>query len=163
MIISLIVAVSENNVIGKDNKLPWKLSSDLKRFKYYTKGKAVIMGRKTFDSIGKPLPDRINIILSKQKDYKPEKTVVFSDLSAAFNFAADNGLEEVFVIGGSNIYEQTLDLADRIYLTKVHTEIEGGDSTFPEIDMTEWDIVDEESVKKDEVNQYDSTFYLLEQ
>jgi dihydrofolate reductase len=163
MIISLIVAVSENNVIGKDNKLPWKLSSDLKRFKYYTKGKAVIMGRKTYESIGNALPDRINIILTHQKGFKPEKTVVFSDLSAAFNFAGDNDLEEVFVIGGSNIYDQTIGLADRIYLTKVHTEIEGGDSFFPEIDMGEWDIVDEETVKKDEKNQFDSTFYLLEQ
>src|SRR5690554_2907018 len=107
MIISLIVAVSENGVIGKNNELPWKLSSDLKRFKYYTKGKAVIMGRKTFESIGQPLSDRINIILSKQKGFKPEKTLVFSDLSDAFNFAADNNLEEVFVIGGADIYEQT--------------------------------------------------------
>jgi dihydrofolate reductase len=163
MIISLIVAVSENNVIGKDNQLPWKLSADLKRFKYYTKGKAVIMGRKTYESIGNPLPDRINIVLTHQKGFKPEKTVVFSDLSSAFNFAADNGLEEVFVIGGSNIYEQTFALADRIYLTKVHTEIEGGDSFFPEINMDDWDIVDEESVKKDDKNQFDSTFYLLEQ
>lgn len=163
MIISLIVAVSENNVIGKGNQLPWKLSADLRRFKYYTKGKAIIMGRKTYESIGKPLSDRINIILTHQKDYKPEKTVVFSDLSSAFNFAGDNGLEEVFVIGGVDLYKQTIDLADRIYLTKVHTEIEDGDVFFPEIDMKDWDIIDEESVKKDEINQFDSTFYLLEQ
>lgn len=162
MIISLIVAVSENGVIGKDNELPWKLSSDLKRFKYYTKGKAVIMGRKTFESIGNPLPDRINIILSKTKGYKPEKTLVFAEISDAMNFAADNQLEEVFVIGGANLYEQTFDIADRIYLTKVHAQIEG-DAYFPEVNMEEWDIVDEEHVAKDDKNQYDSTFYLLEQ
>lgn len=162
MIISLIVAVSENGVIGKNNELPWKLSSDLKRFKYYTKGKAVIMGRKTFESIGQPLSERINIILSKKKGYKPEKTLVFSELSDAFNFAADNNLEEVFVIGGADIYEQTFALADRIYLTKVHTTVDG-DAHFPEVNMEEWDIVDEEFVAKDDKNQFDSTFYLLEQ
>lgn len=162
MIISLIVAVSENGVIGKNNELPWKLSSDLKRFKYYTKGKAVIMGRKTFESIGQPLSERINIVLSKKKGYKPEKTLVFSELSDAFNFAADNNLEEVFVIGGADIYEQTFALADRIYLTKVHTTVDG-DAHFPEVNMEEWDIVDEEFVAKDEKNQFDSTFYLLEQ
>lgn len=162
MIISLIVAVAENGVIGKNNELPWKLSSDLRRFKYYTKGKAVIMGRKTFESIGQPLSERINIILSKQKDFKPEKTLVFSDLSDAFNFAADNNLEEVFVIGGADIYEQTFDLADRIYLTRVHTQVDG-DAHFPEVNMEEWDIVDEEFVPKDDKNQFDSTFYLLEQ
>lgn len=162
MIISLIVAVSENGVIGKNNELPWKLSSDLKRFKYYTKGKAVIMGRKTFESIGQPLSERINIVLSKKKGYKPEKTLVFSELSDAFNFAADNNLEEVFVLGGADIYEQTFALADRIYLTKVHTTVDG-DAHFPEVNMEEWDIVDEEFVAKDEKNQFDSTFYLLEQ
>lgn len=162
MIISLIVAVSENGVIGKNNELPWKLSSDLKRFKYYTKGKAVIMGRKTFESIGQPLSERINIVLSKKKGYKPEKTLVFSELSDAFNFAADNNLEEVFVIGGADIYEQTFALADRIYLTKVHTTVDG-DAHFPEVNMEEWDIVDEEFVAKDDKNQFDSTFYLLEQ
>lgn len=162
MIISLIVAVSENGVIGKDNELPWKLSSDLKRFKYYTKGKAVVMGRKTFESIGQPLSERINIILSKKKGYQPEKTLVFNNLSDAFNFAADNQLEEVFIIGGADIYEQTFDLADRIYLTRVHTKVEG-DAYFPEVILDEWDIVDDEFVPKDDKNQYDSTFYLLEQ
>lgn len=163
MIISLIVAVSENGVIGKGNKLPWKLSADLKRFKYYTKGKAVIMGRKTYESIGHILPDRINIILSQDKMYKPEKTIVFSAISDAINFVADNNLEEVFIIGGANIYQQTFDIADRIYLTKVHTTIEEGDAFFHEIDMSEWDIVDEEFVAKDDKNEFDSTFYLLEQ
>jgi dihydrofolate reductase len=162
MIISLIVAVSENHVIGKGNQLPWKLSSDLRRFKYYTKGKAVIMGRKTFESIGNILPDRINIILSKNPGFKPDKTLVFNNFSDAVNFAADNGLEEVFIIGGADLYAQTIDLADRIYLTKVHATVDG-DAFFPEIDMGEWDIVDEEFVAKDDKNQFDSTFYLLEQ
>lgn len=162
MIISLIAAVAENGVIGKNNQLPWKLSSDLKRFKYYTKGKAVVMGRKTFESIGQVLPDRINIILTSDKSFKPEKALVFSNLSDAINFAADNGLEELFIIGGSNLYQQTIDLADRIYLTKVHASVEG-DAYFPDIDMNDWDTVDKEFVGKDEKNQYDSTFYLLEQ
>lgn len=121
------------------------------------------MGRKTYESIGHILPERINIILSQNKSYQPEKTLVFPGISEAINFAADNGLEEVFIIGGANVYEQTFDIADRIYLTKVHTTIEDGDAFFQEIDMSEWDIVDEEFVAKDDKNEFDSTFYLLEQ
>ena len=162
MIISIIAAVAENGVIGKNNQLPWKLSSDLKRFRHFTRGKAVIMGRKTFESIGQPLKDRINIILTSDKTYKPEKTLTFSNLGDALNFAGDHGLEEVFIVGGSNLYQQTLDLADRIYLTKVHAEVDG-DAFFPDLNLDDWDIVDEEFVAKDEKNQYDSTFYLLEQ
>lgn len=162
MIISLIAAVADNGVIGNQNTLPWKLSSDLRRFKIFTTGKAVIMGRKTFESIGKPLPDRINIILTKDKSFKPPKTVVFHDLGDALNFAADNGLEEVFIIGGANIYEQTIDMADKIYLTRVHAKVEG-DAFFPDFDMADWDIDEEEHVPADDKNQYDSTFYLLEQ
>jgi dihydrofolate reductase len=162
MIISLIAAVSDNGVIGKGNEIPWKLSTDLKRFKMFTSGKAVIMGRKTFESIGEPLPNRINIILSKDKKFKPAKTVVFSELGDALNFAADNQLEEVFIIGGAQIYEATIDMADRIYLTKVHAQIEG-DAYFPDFDMADWDVEDEEHVPADDKNQYPSTFYLLEQ
>lgn len=162
MIISIIAAVAENGVIGNNNRLPWKLSSDLKRFKHYTSGKAVIMGRKTFESLGQPLKDRINIILTSDKSFKPEKTLVFNDLGDALNFAADHKLEEVFIIGGSNLYEQTIGLADRIYLTRVHAKVEG-DAYFPDINMDEWDVIDKEFVPKDEKNQYDSTFYLLEQ
>ncbi len=163
MIISQIVAVSENNVIGKDGKLPWKLSSDLKRFKHFTTGKAIIMGRKTFESIGHILPERINIILSKQENYKPDKTIVFSNISDALNFAGDNDLEEVFIIGGAHIYDQTLDITDRIYFTRVHTDIENGDAFYPEINFEEWDITDKEFIEKDDKNQFDSTFFLLEQ
>ena len=163
MIISLIVAVSENQVIGKGGKLPWRLSADLKRFKEITTGHAIIMGRKTFESIGHPLPQRINIVLSKQKDFKPEKTIVHADLKDALNFVADHDIDEVFIIGGAKVFEETLEIADRIYLTKVHTKIEGGDTFFPELDMSEWDIVDEESVPKDDKNDFDTTFYLLEQ
>lgn len=163
MIISQIVAVSENGVIGKDGKLPWKLSADLKRFKYYTTGKAIIMGRKTFESIGHILPDRINIILSRQEDYQPDKTIVFKNISDALNFVANNDIEEVFIIGGADIYEQTIDITDRIYLTKVHTEIEDGNAFYPDIEMDEWDIIDKEYLEKDPSNQFDTTFYLLEQ
>lgn len=163
MIISQIVAASEDNAIGKNGKLPWKLSADLRRFKHFTTGKAIIMGRKTFESIGHILPERINIILTRQKDYKPEKTVVFHELSDALNFVADHDIEEVFIIGGADVYEQTIDIADRIYLTRVHTTIEGADAFYPEIDMDEWDIIDEESVEKDPTNDFSSTFYLLEQ
>lgn len=162
MIISIIAAVAENGVIGKNNQLPWKLSSDLKRFRQYTQGKAVIMGKKTFESIGQPLKDRINIILTTDQSFKPEKTLTFSNLGDALNFAADHQLEEVFIIGGAHLYQQTIDIADRIYLTRVHAEVDG-DAFFPDLDMDEWDIVEEEFVPKDQKNQYDSTFYLLEQ
>jgi dihydrofolate reductase len=130
MIISLIAAMAENRVIGHNNKMPWKLPSDRKRFHEITKGHYVIMGRKTFESIGHPLPGRKNIILTRQRNYTAEGCIIVHDLDSAF--AACRGADEVFVCGGGEVFQKTISLADRIYLTIVHTVVEG-DTMFPDI------------------------------
>ena len=125
MLKSLIVACSENGVIGKENKLPWHLPADLKHFKTLTYGKAVIMGRLTHLSIGKVLPGRLNIILSRNTAYKIPNAHVAPTLSSAFVHAAEMGIIEAFIIGGAKVYEAALPYVDKVYLTKVHTALEG--------------------------------------
>ncbi len=137
--IQVIAAVSENNVIGRDGDLPWHLPEDLKRFKKLTTGHPVLMGRKTWESIPekfRPLPGRTNILVTRQKEYDaPDGVKIYSDVNEALNAHSD---EDLFVIGGGEIYRQTIDRADVIYLTRVHREIEG-DSFFPEIDPSVWE------------------------
>ena len=148
MILSLIVAAAENNVIGKDNKLPWHLPDDLKRFRALTRGKAVIMGRKTFESIGHPLPDRLNIVVSRHLEVAPAGCSLASSLTAALELARGES-DEVFVIGGAELFGLALPLADRLYLTRVHGKIDG-DVFLPEIDFSEWrEVADEEHVQDD--------------
>jgi dihydrofolate reductase len=161
MIISIIAAVAENNAIGKDNKLLWHLKADLKRFKHLTIGKMVIMGRKTYESMGKALPNRINVILSFDKNFKAENCLVFHDLNEALRFAGEKDLSEVFIIGGSSIYEQAMDIADKMYITQVHCA-PSADAFFPKYSLEDWDIVDKEFIAKDADNDYDSTYYELE-
>jgi dihydrofolate reductase len=133
--ISIIVAASANNVIGVDGELPWRLPEDLKRFKEITMGKPMIMGRATFDSIGRALPGRTNIVLTRLTDFVAEGCEVVDGVEAALDAAGD--AEEVMIIGGGEIYRQFLPQADRIYLTRVQAEITG-DTRFPELDMNEW-------------------------
>jgi dihydrofolate reductase len=130
MIISLIAAMDEHRAIGNDNRLPWSLPKDLERFRQLTYGHPVIMGRKTFESIGRPLPGRTNIVLTKQRDYQAPGCTIVHDLASAFAACAD--AEEVFIIGGQKLYHDTMAIADRIYLTIVHAHV-GGDAHFPEI------------------------------
>ena len=130
MVISLIAAMSENRVIGRNNKMPWKLPSDRKRFHEITEGHYVIMGRKTFESIGRPLPGRKNIILTRQRSFLAQGCTIAHDLDSAF--AACRGTDEVFICGGGEVFEETISLADRIYLTIVHDVVEG-DTLFPHI------------------------------
>lgn len=130
MIISLIAAMSENRVIGRENTIPWSIPSDLKRFSEITMGHPVIFGRKTFESIGRPLPGRKNIILSGQKDYRVEGATVVHSLADALNLCDSE--EEVFICGGGPLYQEAISRADRIYLTVVHGVYEG-DTFFPEI------------------------------
>ena len=158
--INIIVASSENNVIGKDNKLLWRQSADLKRFKELTTGKIVIMGRKTFDSIGKPLPNRRNIVVTRQ-DIKIQgvETIVPIGAMDGFEFTLNSFKEtpvDIFILGGGEIYKQSIKYADKIYLTKIHTDIEG-DTYFPELG-DEWKIESEERFSKDEKNEYDYSF-----
>ena len=161
MIISLIVALDEKRGIGKAGKLPWRLSSDLKRFRELTMGHHMIVGRKTFESIGKPLPGRIMIVVTRDAGFKPEGSLVTGSIRDALTLARERGETEVFVIGGAEIYEQTLDLADRIYLTQVHAEVDC-DVFFPEIEFDLWKETMRMDQPADEKNQYGFTFTVLD-
>jgi len=156
MQISLIVAASENNVIGVNNDLPWRLREDMKFFVKTTTGHHILMGRKNLESFGKALPNRTNLLLTRNKKYKFEGIEIFHELEEAIDFARQNGEEELIVIGGGEIYKQTLPLSDKIYLTRVHTNIEG-DVYFPELRKDNWLLISESNHSKDERNQYDFT------
>jgi dihydrofolate reductase len=158
MILSSVVAISENHVIGKDNQLLWYLPNDLKHFKAITSGHTVIMGRKTFESVGKPLPRRRNIIITR-KDIAIEGCEVVNSIEAALELCKDE--EEVFIVGGAEIYRQSMKLTDRIYLTIVHKEFEG-DSFFPEINKEQWKEVSREDFEPDEKNSISYSFITLE-
>lgn len=160
MKLSLIVAMSKNRVIGRDNKMPWHLSADLKRFRAITMNAPILMGRKTFESIGKPLDGRTNLILSKNPDYQPEGCLVFNSLETALNAAKNIG-EELFIIGGATLYEIALPLAQRLYLTYIEAEFEG-DTFFPEFDFNEWNEIACERVTDDEKVAFSYRFLTLE-
>ena len=153
--VTLIAAASENNIIGKDNKLIWRLSDDLKHFKELTKGHFVIMGRKTFESMPKALPNRTNVIITRKTDYKAENAIVVNSLEKALKVAENDN--QPFIIGGGEIYKLSMEIADRIELTRVHTSIKG-DTSFPEINLEKWQEVKNEKRLKDEKNEYDFSF-----
>ena len=157
--ISLIVAASTNNAIGIRGDLPWRLSGDLKRFKAVTMGKPIIMGRKTWDSIGRPLPGRQNIVITRQPGFSAEGCDVVASVAEAVALAGD--VDEVMVIGGSQIYELALPSADRIYLTRVHAQLDG-DAFFPEVDESQWRLISEERQVADERNDFDYTFRIYD-
>ena len=160
MIVSLIVAMDRRRGIGKDNRLPWRLSADLKRFRELTMGHHLIVGRKTFESIGKPLPGRQMIIVTRQAGLQVESCFVAQSVDEALRLARERGESEVFVIGGAEIYAQTLALADRLYLTLVEAEVEA-DTFFPEFDEAEWLAQETVQHEADEKNQYPFTFKSL--
>lgn len=158
MIVSIVVAIGENYAIGKNNQLLWHLPADLKHFKQITTGHTVIMGRKTYDSVGKPLPNRRNIIITRQ-DITIEGCEVVKSIEDALALCA--GEEEVFIIGGAEIYKQSIHLADRIYLTIVHQKFDG-DSYFPEINYEQWIETTREDHQPDEKNKLPYSFITLE-
>ena len=158
MTISAIVATARNNAIGKDNDLPWHLPADLKYFKNTTYGKPVLMGRKSFESIGRPLPGRTNIIITRNEDYYHSGVHVCHSISDGLSLAEELGTEELFITGGSHIYEQTMDVWDKLYLTRIDIEVPDATTFFPEIDFSKWKLVREEGHKADEKNPYDYTF-----
>ena len=160
MKISIVVAAAENGVIGKDNQLLWKLSSDLKRFKTITTNHFILLGRKTFESIGKPLPNRTSLIISRNYICNFENCFVFQTINDAIVFAAQKNQEEIFVIGGGEIYKQIMPLVNTIHLTIVHTEIEG--DTHFDYDDSNWKVLQTEFIPKDEKNEFDSTYVILE-
>ena len=157
--ISLIVAASTNNVIGAQGGLPWRLPDDLRRFKRITMGKPLVMGRKTWDSIGRPLPGRQNIVITRQTDFVAEGCTVVGSVAEAMAAAGDAA--EVMVIGGSQVYAAFLPEADRLYLTRVHAEIEG-DAFFPAIRAADWRLIDEAHHAADDRNEYAFSFQHFE-
>ena len=161
MIISCIVATAHGRVIGKDNDIPWYLPADLQYFKKTTLDHHVIMGRNCFVSIGKPLPKRTNIILSRDPFFISSNCLVARDVAEALTMAYERGETEAFIIGGGTIYEQTQMVWDRLYLTEVDLEV-AGDVFFPEINPAEWKLISEEKHQKDEKNPVDYTFKVLE-
>ncbi len=165
MKIVLIAAFAQNRVVGIENRLPWHLPEDLKYFKRTTSGKAIIMGRKTYDSIGRPLPNRTNIVITRNPDFTAPGIKVVDSLEAAIAMAKEvnliNGVEEVMIIGGASIYESALPIADRLYLTHVHAKVEG-DAYFPEVNFQKWTEVNREDYKASDKNPYDYSFVVYE-
>jgi dihydrofolate reductase len=158
MKLSLLAALSTNNVIGRDNDVPWRLSTDLKRLKAMTMGHHVIMGRKTYESVGRPLPGRTNVVITRQESYAPEGVTVVHALEDAVRIAAQQGDDEAFVLGGAEIYAQAMHGADRMYLTRVHAEVDG-DTWFPDFDdVSEWHLIDAEHFEADEKNEFPFSF-----
>ena len=157
MTISMIVAASENNAIGKDNKLPWHQPADLKFFKNTTWGMLVVMGRKTFEAMGKALPGRTNIVITSNRDWQSEGATVVQSINEAITAAEATNCKEIFIAGGGEIFKQTISIADKLYLTRIHAEIEG-DVFFPEIDETLWKKEFEKELKADDKNKYDMSF-----
>ncbi len=163
MTISIIVALSNDRAIGRDNTLPWHLPEDLKFFKRTTLGKPVIMGRKTFQSLGKALPGRTNMVISHNPELAlPEGTLLFHDLTQAVQRCAHLAMDEIFIIGGAQLFTLALPLADRLYLTRVDTQIPDAHVFFPEIDHSHWKLVWEEEHLADEKHAYNYTFQQLE-
>jgi len=160
LIISLIVAMDKCGGIGKNNRLAWHLRSDLKRFKEITMGHVLVMGRKTWETIGKPLPGRTMIIISRNHDYRVDGCIVVHTLEDAIGFAHKQGEREVFIIGGGEIFNQALNIADIIYLTRVHIVI-NADVFFPELDQSEWEISHREKIPQSEQDEYASEFQIL--
>jgi dihydrofolate reductase len=163
--IILVVAMSENGVIGAGGQLPWRLPTDMKRFRRLTWGKPVIMGRKTFQSIGKPLEGRDNIVISRQSDFAPEGVLVARSFEKALtlgeHFAAARGGNEIAIIGGGRVYRAALPIADRIDMTIVHATIEG-DTTFPALDMKEWHDVSREKCPRGDNDSHETSFLVFE-
>lgn len=161
MIISAIVAMSQNRVIGKDNKIPWHLPADLKYFKKTTLNHHIILGRKCYESIGKPLPRRTNIIVTRNKTFKAEGCVIVNSIGEGLAYARERDEIEVFIVGGGEIYRQSIHLWDKLYLTEVEIEI-FGDIFFPKIDNNQWLMNTEKHYLMDEKNPHDYTFKIYE-
>jgi dihydrofolate reductase len=159
VLISIVVAVAENGVIGRDNALPWRLPDDLRRFKELTLGKPIVMGRRTYESIGRPLPGRTNIVVSRQRDLRIEGCVVVGSMDEAIAAAAD--ASEIMLVGGAQLYREVMPMVDRIYLTRVHAPIDG-DVRFPALDPKQWRETNIATHAADERHAYSFSFVNLE-
>ncbi len=161
--VSIVVAVAENGVIGRDGDMPWKLSTDLKRFKALTLGKPVIMGRKTWASIGRPLPGRANIVITRDKGFQAEGAHVVGSLEEALSLgqklASETGADEICIMGGGTIYAQALPMVDHVHLTRVLATIDG-DTFFPDLDAHQWQLVSAEDIPQGEKDSH-ATRYMV--
>jgi len=163
MILSLVVAASTNNAIGKNGELLWHLPNDMKFFKNVTWAMPVAMGRKTFDALGnKPLNGRLNVVITRQKDFTAQGIAVVSNINDAEFLAHQQDYKELMIIGGGEIYRQSISKADKIYITRVHAVFEDADAFFPEIDETKWQLTSNQDFFKDEKHAYDYSFQLWE-
>ena len=156
---SLIVAMTENGVIGRDGDMPWRMSDDLRRFKKITMGHHIVMGRKTYDSIGRPLPGRTTVVISRTASYDDPNIRVARSLEEALMIASLD--DEIFISGGAQIFELALPLVDRIYLTKIHCRLDG-ETHFPAVNWSEWQLIEKQRHAADERNQYDYSFLTYE-
>ena len=161
MRISCIVAVAANGVIGNDNDLPWHLSADLKRFKRLTTGHHLLLGRKTFEAIGRALPGRVMVVVSRGRPQLPEGVVLVSSLAEGLELARQSGEEEIFIAGGAQIYEAALPLTQRLYLTRIHQEF-AGDTSFPIFDENGWTEIERQDHARDDETPFDYSFVTLE-
>ena len=165
MIISFVVAVSENGVIGRDNGMPWRLSTDLQRFKKLTVGKPVVMGRKTWESLGRPLPNRANIVITRDGGYKAEGALVVQTIDEALisgeQAAREAGVDEICIIGGAQIYAQAMDKATHLHVTHIEASIDG-DAFFGPVDPQVWQVVSEEHVPAGEKDNYPTRYVVYE-
>ncbi|MCA1758576.1 MAG: dihydrofolate reductase [Bacteroidales bacterium] len=161
MILSHIVAASKNFVIGKNNKLPWRMPEDMRYFHKVTDGHIVIMGRKNYEANGGALKGRTNIVITRNRDFTPEDAIVTESIDKAIDKAASFHPEEVFIVGGGEIYRQTLDLVHRIYITIIETEVEG-DTYYPEIDPEQYHVISKTEKKADRENPFDHCYYILQ-
>ncbi len=161
MILSHIVAASENNVIGSNNELPWSLPNDFKYFKNKTWGMPVVMGRNTYESLKKTLPGRTNIVITRKQNWHPDDVFVCGDIDSAIDKAKESEAKEIFIIGGGKIFKQTMEKVSRIYITRVHATVDG-DTFYPEIDTGNWSKVSSMPFPADEKNNYPYTFEIWE-
>lgn len=157
MVLSQVVAAADNNAIGKDNQLLWTLPNDMKFFKNTTWGMPVIMGRKTYESLGKPLAGRTNIVITRQHNWKPDGVIVVHDVKEAMAAAGETDAKEAFIIGGGEIYRQTLSISQRVYLTRVHTTLDA-DTYFPELNDADWELLSQLDFTADEKHAYAYSF-----
>jgi len=161
MIISHIVAITRNKVIGRNNKLPWNLPADMQYFKNTTKGHTVIMGRKNYESEGKPLEERINIIVTRQKGFEAPGCYIVNSIDNAIATAKKFEKKEIFIIGGGEIYRQTLNIINKLYLTVIDIELEG-DVFYQQPDLNKWKLISKCYYKKDNVNKFSHTYYVYQ-
>ncbi|MBL7765304.1 MAG: dihydrofolate reductase [Chitinophagaceae bacterium] len=160
MKISIVVAASDNHVIGVNNQLPWHLPADLKIFKTLTMGHPIIMGRKTFESIGRPLPGRDNLVITRNENFQPEGVILLNSLESAMAYCSMKQYDQVFIIGGATIYQQAmeLDIVHTIYLTRVHTQVQSGSAFLDPLSPSKWKLESSVHHDRDEKNAFDFTF-----